>query len=203
MTTPATPTGALPYRILSREVLWKGFCTLERVTFERFLRNGGSIVQTFEIENHGRAAAVFAYDPIRRAGVLVRQLRLPPALQGDDPFTLEVVAGLLDKAEENPEATVRREAMEEAGLTLDTLEFIGAVRPSPGLVGEKVWVYLADLERARVEDGGGLAHEGEDIEVVVMGLAEIAAFVDRGADLDLKTAYAVQTLRIRRPELFS
>lgn len=204
MNAPETKTGALPFRILSRETLWKGFCTLERVTFERTRSDGTPHVQSFEIEDHGRAAAVLPYDPVTRRAVLVRQLRLPQALQGDDPLMLEVVAGLLDKANEDPEETARREAMEEAGLALGPLELAGAVRPSPGLVGEKVWVYLAevDLAAARVAEGGGLAHEGEDIEVVTMDLAELAAYVDRGDNLDLKTAFAAQTLRVRRPELF-
>jgi nudix-type nucleoside diphosphatase (YffH/AdpP family) len=204
MSAPETKTGAMPYRILSREMLWKGFCTLERVTFERIRADGTPYVQSFEIENHGRAAAVLPFDPITRRAVLVRQLRLPQALQGDDPMMLEVVAGLLDKGNENPEETARREALEEAGLALGRLEFAGTVRPSPGLIGEKVWIYLAevDLSTDRVAEGGGLAHEGEDIEVVVMDLAELAAFVDRGDDLDLKSAFAVQTLRVRRPELF-
>jgi len=196
---------AEPFHILSREMVWKGFCTLERITFERRRRDGGILVQTFEIENHGWAAAVLAYDPTRREAVLVRQMRLAPALQGDDPMCLEIVAGLLDDRAEPPEETARREAMEEAGLRLDRLEPIGAFRPSPGLIGEKIWIYLAeiDLAVARVADGGGLDHEGEDIEVVVMPLAELAALVDAGVDLDMKTAYAVQTLRVRRPALFA
>lgn len=196
---------AAPFRILSREMLWKGFCTLERVTFERRRRDGGTHVQAFEIENHGWAAAVLAYDPLRREAVLVRQLRLPPALQGDDPMSLEIIAGLLDHAHEEPGETARREAMEEAGLELARLEPIGVLRPSPGLVGEKVWVYLAevDLATARVADGGGLDHEGEDIEVITMDLSALAALVDTGDGLDMKTAYAVQTLRLRRPDLFA
>ncbi len=205
MRNPDRPPSAVsPFRVLSRETLWKGFCTLERVTFESRRRDGGTRVQTFEIEHHGWAAAVLAYDPARREAVLVRQLRLPPALQGDDPMSLEIVAGLLGDLSEPPEATARREALEEAGLALTRLEPIGTLRPSPGLVGEKVWLYLAevDLGIARVADGGGLDHEGEDIEVVVMPLAALAAHVDAGVGLDMKTAYAVQTLRVRRPDLF-
>lgn len=205
MSAPVDRTAPAPVRVLSRETLWKGFCTLERVTFETARRDGTLQTQSFEIEFHGWAAAVLAYDPRTREAVLVRQLRLPQALQGDDPMSLEIVAGLLDDAAESPEATARREAMEEAGLELTRLEAIGTVRPSPGLVGEKVWMYLAevDLAHARVTSGGGLEHEGEDIEVVVMGLAALAALIDAGRDLDLKTAYAVQTLRLRRPDLFA
>ncbi len=205
MTLPVDAPAAPPFTIVTRETVWAGFCRLERVVFDRRTASGGLRRHTFEIESHGHAAAVLPFDPVRREAVLVRQLRLPQALQGEDPMSLEIIAGLLDVAGEGPEATARREAHEEAGLELGRLTPIGATRPSPGLVSEKVWIYLAevDLGSARVADGGGLAEEGEEIEVVVIGLADLAALVDDGGRLDLKTLFAVQTLRLRRPELFA
>ncbi len=193
------------FRVLAREAVWKGFSTLDRVTFVRHRSDGVSQTQIFEVEDHGSAIAVLPYDPTRGQAVLVRQLRLPQALQGDPPLSLEIIAGLLDKTGEDPTATARREAMEEAGLELGELEPIGALRASPALISEKVWLYLAevDLAAARVGAGGGLFHEGEDIEVVVIDLPDLAALVDRGAEIDLKTAYAVQTLRVKRPDLFT
>lgn len=199
MSEPAEP----PFVVLSRETVWSGFCRLERVVFDRRTTSGARHRHVFEIESHGRAAAVLPYDPLRRQAVLVRQLRLPQALDGEDPMSLEIVAGLIDAAGEGPEATVRREAHEEAGLELGTLDRIAATRPSPGLCAEKVWIYLAeiDLGRARVAAGGGVAEEGEEIEVVVLPLADLGRRVDEGT-LDLKTLFAAQTLRLRRPELF-
>ncbi len=199
-----TPSADRPFRVLKREIVWKGFSTLEQVTFERHRRDGTTQTQIFEVENHGSAVAVLAYDPARREAVLVRQLRLPQALQGDPALSLEIIAGLLDHPDEPPAETARREAMEEAGLELTHLEPIGALRPSPALISEKVWLFLAevDLDRARVADGGGLHHEGEDIEVVVLPLADLARLVDEGREIDLKTAHAVQTLRLKRPDLF-
>ncbi|WP_333823772.1 NUDIX hydrolase [Pinisolibacter sp.] len=201
----SAPTSPPPFVVLSRETIWKGFCHLERVVFDLRTAAGGSHRHSFVIESHGHAAAVLAFDPLRREAVLVRQLRLPQALEGDDPMSLEIIAGLLDHAGEPPEETARREAMEEAGLALTRIEPIAAARSSPGLCAEKVWIYLAevDLSTARIADGGGLAHEGEEIEVVVLPLADLAAMADRGDGLDMKTLYAVQTLRLERPELFA
>lgn len=205
MTDAIEPTPDRPFRILDRKVVWKGFSSLEQVTFERHRRDGTTQTQVFEVENHGSAVAVLPYDPVRRVAVLVRQLRLPQALQGEPGLSLEAIAGLLDKSGEDPGETARREAMEEAGLVLGPLEPIGALRASPALISEKVWHYLAevDLDAARVGDGGGLHHEGEDIEVVVMPLADLAAHVDEGREIDMKTAFIVQTLRVKRPELFT
>ena len=193
-----------PFEVLSRETIWKGFCHLERVVFDRRTADGGTHRHSFVVESHGHAAAVLPYDPARREAVLVRQFRLPQALEGDDPMSLEIIAGLLDHVGEPPEATARREAVEEAGIELGHLECIAVTRSSPGLAAEKVWIYLAevDLGRARVADGGGLAHEGEEIEVVVLPLVDLAAEADEGR-LDMKTLLTVQTLRVKRPELFA
>ncbi len=55
----------------------------------------------------------------------------------------------------------------------------------------------------RVEAGGGLASEHEGISVTEMPLAELAAMADGGTLTELKLFALVQTLRLRRPELFA
>ena len=50
--------------------------------------------------------------------------------------------------------------------------------------------------------GGGLASESESITVEEMALARLADMADRGELSDMKTFALVQTLRLRRPELF-
>jgi hypothetical protein len=65
-------------------------------------------------------------------------------------------------------------------------------------------LYLAPYAQAdRVGPGGGLAAEYEDITVIEMPLAEMAAMVDGGHIVDMKTLILAQTLRLRRPELFN
>ena len=73
----------------------------------------------------------------------------------------------------------------------------------PGISTEYMHLYLAPYGQGdRTSDGGGLADEHENITVVEMELAELAALSDRGGLSDLKTFALVQTLRLRRPELF-
>jgi nudix-type nucleoside diphosphatase (YffH/AdpP family) len=193
------------FEILSRDLVYKGFCKLERVVFDHRSVSGRSVRSTYEVEFHGNAAAVLPYDPVRREAVLVRQLRLPQALQGDDPKSIEIIAGLIDKKGEDPEETIRREAMEEAGLELGRLDCLGPARSSPGVFGEKVWIYLAeiDLGTARVAAGGGLDVEGESIEVMVLPLAELVRIAEAGDGIDMKTLAAIQSLRLKRPDLFA
>jgi len=154
------------------------------------------------VEDHGHAAAVLPYDADRRVALLVRQLRVPLLLAHGRADSLEAPAGLLDG--DDPAACVRREAMEEAGLSLSALTGLGLVFPMPGISTEGVHLFLAEYRAAdRVGAGGGLAHETEEIEVVELALPALAALADRGALHDLKTLALVQTLRLRRPELFA
>lgn len=157
---------------------------------------------TREIEDHGSAACVLPYDPVRRTAIVIGQARAPALLAGQAQNTLEVIAGLLD--DDAPEVCARREAMEEAGLRLNALEHVGTAWTMPGISTERMDLFLAEYGAAdRIGAGGGLAAEHEDIEVVELPLAELARLADGGEMMDVKALALVQTLRLRRPELFA
>jgi nudix-type nucleoside diphosphatase (YffH/AdpP family) len=122
---------------------------------------------------------------------------------GEDEYLFEAPAGMID-AEETPEAAIRREALEEAGLRLGDLEPIATVWPSPGVSAERSSLFLARYGAGdRVGAGGGLAGEHEAISVLEAPLAQLAAMADGGRLTDLKTLALVLALRLRRPELFT
>ena len=154
-----------------------------------------------EIEDHGRAICVLPYDPVRRTAILVRQFRAPVSHVDGRPHLLEAIAGTVE--DEVPEACTYREAFEEAGLRLNALEHVATAWTMPGISTELMDVYLAAYaEVDRVGVGGGVEDEHEGITVVELPLAELAAMADAGQLMDMKTLAAVQTLRLRRPELF-
>ncbi len=156
-----------------------------------------------EIEDHGPGVAVLPYDPDRRTALLVRLPRAPVLFGGETRHLLEVPAGLRD-AHEDPAEGARREAFEEAGVVLGALDHCGAIWSMPGISTERMDLYLAPYSATdRTGPGGGLAEEHENITVVEMPLGELAALADRNALLDMKTLVLVQTLRLRRPKLFS
>jgi nudix-type nucleoside diphosphatase (YffH/AdpP family) len=156
-----------------------------------------------QIEDHGRAIVVLPYDPARRCAVLIRQFRAPVCLKTGRQDILEAIAGIVEEKEDFAEAA-RREASEEAGLTLKEMEHVGCVWAIPGVSTERSDLFLAAYSEAdRTGVGGGLAEEHEDITVVEMPLAELAAMADGGALEDMKAFAMVQTLRLRRPELFA
>jgi nudix-type nucleoside diphosphatase (YffH/AdpP family) len=155
-----------------------------------------------EVEDHGEAVCVLPYDPQRRTAVLVRQFRAPVFLAAKQDELVEAVAGIVESAD--PQECGRREAWEEAGLRLGTLDHVGSVWTMPGVSTERMHLYLAVCrESDRAGPGGGLAGEHEHTIPLELDLRELAARADAGRLDDMKTLLLVQTLRLRRPELFA
>ena len=183
--------------IVERETRYAGWLKLAVLA----IRLDDGRLMRREIVEQGKSACVLPYDPLRRTALLVRQLRLPVLLDAGETSLLEAVAGMLDG--DPPPEGIRREAMEEAGLRLGALEPVAHVWPSPGFLTERIMLFLAPYgAQDRVAAGGGLAAEHEEIEIVELPLADVAALADEGAITDMKTLALVQTLRVRRPELF-
>lgn len=179
------------------EQVYKGWSTLSRVT----LTDGATRFHR-EVEDHGQAVGVLPYDPERRVALFVQMPRTPVLLSGETEPLLEAPAGLIDPGEDL-ETCARREAHEEVGVVLGALEPVGKPWSCPGVSTERIMLYLAPYATAdRTGAGGGLAEENENITVVELGLREVAALADAGRLGDLKTLCLIQTLRLRRPELF-
>lgn len=160
----------------------------------------GAVVER-EIEDHGNSVGVLPYDPERRVATLVRELRVPPLFAAGEQTQLEAPAGLIDDG--TPEENVRREALEEVGLRLHDLEFVGATYSCASLTTEKLHLFLAPYRLTdRRAQGGGAEGEHENIRVVEMPLSDLARMADAGELLDLKTLTLVLALRARHPELF-
>jgi nudix-type nucleoside diphosphatase (YffH/AdpP family) len=179
------------------QIAHRGWTTLSVVTF--VLPDGTKFNR--EIEDHGRAACVLAYDPERRTALLVSQFRAAVFLASGETDLLEAIAGVVDTGDGAD--TARREAMEEAGVQLHNLETVATVWTSPGISTERSEMFLASYSEAdRTGEGGGLAGEQEEITVVEIALTELAALADTGRVTDMKTLALLQTLRLRYPALF-
>jgi nudix-type nucleoside diphosphatase (YffH/AdpP family) len=155
-----------------------------------------------EIVKRGACVGVLPYDPERKVAMLVRQFRAPVLMQTGERELLEAIAGMCDGG--GAEEAARREAREETGLELRDLTSIGAMWTSPGGSTERMTLYLAPYRAAdRDGEGGGAADEHENITVVEMPLSELARMADAGEISDMKTFALLQTLRLKRPDLFA
>jgi nudix-type nucleoside diphosphatase (YffH/AdpP family) len=121
----------------------------------------------------------------------VRQFRYPAFVNGCDDLLIEAAAGLLDN--ETPEARIRAEAEEETGYRLGEITKIFEAFMSPGAVTEKLHFFVAEYEpRMRVGTGGGIASEGEEIEVLELPIDQALAMIRDGRIADAKTIMLLQ-----------
>lgn len=133
----------------------------------------------------GNAAVVLPYDPARDTVLLVEQVRTTLAMAGErNPWVWEPVAGLVD-AGETPEQTAKREAQEEAGLTLDRLEPAGRHYASTGALAECIYLYVGICDLSGPVQSGGVAEEGEDIRSQILSFADLMTGVDANEYVDL------------------
>lgn len=129
----------------------------------------------------GDAVTVLPYDPVRDRVLLIEQMRMGPLGRGDPlPWQLEAIAGRIDPGE-TPEDAARREAVEEAGLTLGALEKVAEYYPTPGAVTEYLYSYLAlcDLPDG-VAGVFGAAEESEDIKGHLVPFDRLVAVMAAG-----------------------
>jgi nudix-type nucleoside diphosphatase (YffH/AdpP family) len=169
-----------------------GWHVLRRTTFDYRRRDGRWVTQQRETYDRGNGAVILAYNPDRRTVLLTRQFRYPAYVNGHpDGMLIEAAAGLLD--DDDPQTAIRREAREELGLTLGALQHLFDVYMSPGSVTERVHFYAAPFRSAdRTGDGGGLAEDGEDIEVLEIPFAAALAMIASGEIADGKTIMLLQ-----------
>lgn len=181
----------LRVRIIDRKILWNGFVSLEEVTLEQEMSNGQTVRLVREVHDHGRAATILLFDPERQSVVLVRQLRIPVFLQGEPGYLIEAPAGLLDG--EEPAVAICREAMEETGYNIDSAIHLFDAYMSPGSLTERTSFFFGRIDASkRVTAGGGLVHEGEDIEVLEIPLEKAVAMIGTGEICDAKTIMLLQ-----------
>jgi nudix-type nucleoside diphosphatase (YffH/AdpP family) len=186
-------------RLIDREMIYSGWGRFLLLQVE--LGDGRRVQR--QMEDHGEAAAVLPYDAERKVALVVRQPRTGPLYCGFDPHLVEAAAGMIDPGEAAAGAAVR-EALEELGVRLAGVEPVVAAWSMPGVSSERIHLFLAPYTLAdRVSPGGGVADEGEEIEVLELPLRTLVGQADSGALTDIKTLALVWALARRRPELFS
>jgi nudix-type nucleoside diphosphatase (YffH/AdpP family) len=173
-------TGDVDQHSLTRS--YTGFLAVQELKLRHRRFDGswtGSLDRT--VVAWGDAVSVLPYDPGRDRVLLIEQFRPAPAARGDrNPWCIEAIAGRLDTGE-TPERTARREATEEAGLTLGRIVEIAAYYPSPGLACEHITAFVGEADLADAGGLHGLADEGEDIRTIVLGVDEAMAAIHSGA----------------------
>lgn len=189
---PSISATADHVRWLDSQLLSNNWYVLRKITFELRRRDGRWQRQSREAYDRGNGAALLLFDPQRLTVVLTRQFRLPAFINGcADGYLIEACAGLLDG--DDPETCIRKEAEEETGYRIRAPRKVFEAYMSPGSVTEKLHFFVAEYQAEdRIDAGGGLVDEGEDIEVVEMPLTEALAGISSGLIQDAKTVMLLQ-----------
>src|SRR5713101_416177 len=178
-------------RVKDVRVLSDNHYILKTTTFEWRRNSGEWQTQARETYDRGNGAALLPYNLAQRSVVLVRQFRYPAFVNGHDDLLIEAAAGLLDNA--SPEMRIRAEAEEETGYRLGDIRKVFEAFMSPGAITEKLHFFVAEYEaQMRVGSGGGIASEGEDIEVLELPIDQAMTMIGDGRIVDAKTIMLLQ-----------
>ena len=180
-----------------RRTAFSGYFALEEYDLtHRLFAGGQSATLHREAFVSGDAAVVLPYDPVRDRVLLIEQFRVGPFARGDvNPWLIEPIAGRVD-AGETPEDAARREAVEEAGLTVGRMIGWRASTPSPGAKSEYLLLSLrlADIPMMP-RDLAGSATKAEDIRAHVVVFRALMALIDSG---EADTALLILALWLAR-----
>ncbi|MDA0924258.1 MAG: NUDIX domain-containing protein [Proteobacteria bacterium] len=199
--------GANPPRsdvaVVARRFPYTKFFAVEEVTLRHRQFDGRMFApQERAVFRASDAVTVLPYDPLRDRILVIEQLRLGAYVQQDPhPWLLEPIAGMIDAAED-PQATARREAMEEAGLTLGALHHVARYYPSPGGIAQVLhsFVAMADLPDDITGIAGHLA-EGEDILSHIVPWDLACAMLAGGDMANAPLIMSMQWLQLHRARL--
>ena len=178
-------------RVKDVRLLSDNHYTLKTTTFEWRRVNGQWQTQHRETYDRGNGATLLPHNLAQRTVVLVRQFRYPAYVNGYDRLLIETAAGLLDNA--SPEVRIHAEVEEETGYRLGEIRKVFEAFMSPGAVTEKLHFFVAEYQpEMRIGSGGGIADEGEDIEVLELSIDEALAMIGNRRIVDAKTIMLLQ-----------
>jgi GDP-mannose pyrophosphatase NudK len=179
-------------RILKTAILSSNWYTLRKITYEYRQQDGSLHTHSREAYDRGNGATILLYNKEAGTVLLTRQFRLPTFINGNpDGMLIETCAGLLDK--DNPADCIRRETAEETGYAISEVQKIFEAYMSPGSVTEILYFFVASYTAAmKVDEGGGLAEEQENIDVLELQFAEAVHMMQTGQIKDAKTIMLLQ-----------
>lgn len=185
-------------KVTKTEVLSDNWYTLRKVTYEYLNTQGDWETHEREAYDRGNGATILLYNPDTNKVILTRQFRLPTYVNGNqDGMLIETCAGLLDK--DNAEDCIRKETEEETGFKVTDVRKIFESYMSPGSVTEILYFFVAKYtQEMKVSEGGGIAEEQENIEVLELDFEKAYAMIASGDIKDGKTIMLLQYAKIHK-----
>lgn len=169
-------------KIIGTEQTYNGFLKIETVfiqtsTGENIKRE---VMKRSSNGNSDDSVAALVYNKANNNYIFTKQFRVG-LMHESSQHLVEAVAGTL-KHGEDPAECIEREILEEIGYKVESLKYIGSYFVSAGGCTEKLLLFYAEVEH-KIEQGGGLEEEHEEIEIVEMTLDQLKEY----PFMDMKT----------------
>jgi nudix-type nucleoside diphosphatase (YffH/AdpP family) len=183
-------------KILDTKVLSDNWYVLRKITYEYSKKDNTKLTQSREVYDRGNGSTILLYNKAQNTVILTRQFRLPTFVNGNETgMLIEACAGLLDK--DNAEDCIRRESEEETGYKVTEIRKIFEAYMSPGSVTEILYFFIAEYSKEmKVNEGGGLEHEEENIEVLELNFDVAMNMMESGEIKDGKTIMLLQYIKL-------
>jgi len=166
--------------------------------FEKF---DGTMTQDIVRLNldRGHAVAAIIYNVTNKTLLFVKQFRYPVfANEPENAWSLEIPAGMIEPGK-TPEETMIREIIEETGYRVNNVRPLFSFYPTPGGSNEKIYLFFSTVNsKDRINMGGGLIEEGEDIQLIELPPKQAFKMIQSGEIIDAKTIIALQWLKTRQ-----
>ncbi|MFD0761544.1 NUDIX domain-containing protein [Lutibacter aestuarii] len=171
---------------------------LDKVNFDYKTQKGEWQTQNRECYDRGDGAAILLYNSTKNTVILTKQFRMPTYLNANsDGMMIEVCAGLLD--EDDPLTCIKKEAEEETGYQINNPTKLFEIYSTPGAVTEKIHYFIAEYsDEMKLGNGGGLASEHEEIEVLELNFNKAIHMISSGEIKDAKTVILLQYAQLNK-----
>lgn len=184
---------------ITRKVLSKAWATLYEIDYDYQFNDGSWKRISRESYDRGNGTCILLYNAEKGTVILTKQFRMP-AYQNDktEGMSIEACAGAIDN-NETPEASIIREVEEEVGYKIKSAQQVLQAYSSPGALTEKMYLFIASYtDDMKVNEGGGLEHEHEEIEVLELPFSQVVQMVESGEIQDSKTIILIQYAQIQK-----
>lgn len=184
---------------ITHTTLSKDWATLHRIDYDYQFKNGRWKRLSRETYNRGNGAAILLYNPLKGTVILTKQFRMPIyEINKHESMSIEVCAGAIDN-NDNPLETIIRETEEEVGYKIKNAKQVLTAYTSPGALTEKMFLYVAEYDDTmKVNDGGGLDTEDEEIDVLEIPFSQAVEMVQNEEVIDAKTIMLLQYAQINK-----
>lgn len=187
----------MEFKIIEEEVVYDGvFKVVKAHLWHESFNSGEKVECDREVFERGDSVAVVIYERDSDSILFTNQFRYATT-KSDNGWILEILAGSL-KENEDPVECAKREVLEELGYSVMTFEFVSTFYSSPGGSSERVYLYYCEVNQEdKIETGGGVEGEKEDIELIKKPMQDLGELLKSGLIKDAKSIIGLQWLQMR------